>query len=446
MFKKTDNKYLVFWIILILIHLTYFVISFVNGNIYMADSYEYLQQALNIKHYSSLYCLDFNQPLNMHFFTKRPPLYGFFILLIKTFVNSDYFVLFVQNILSLLNIVGLVKILNHYNFSYDFKKTILLLLILLPVQFIYNNMIMSEVLLQTLLFWSFYYFFMFAQKGKTGYIIVCNVFLALAVLTKPVLLYFWIPNLVLLIYLFWKNRRIIIILSGLIMPLIIFLLSFYNYHATGSFHFSSIRQMNLVGYNSALLLVNVYGEEEGQKKMVEIRKYLNSIDDFSKLQREEDRIGYEVIMNHKYEYAKYHLKGIVNFFMDPGRFDLNNYLGIKEGNNTGLLYAFTKGGYSDVLKFILQQPFYIVLYIFIILLVNIILIISLINFFFVKEVKIEFKIFLFLIIFYLCFFSGPLGTMRYKIHIIPLMLFTVPFFFEKVKYETIKKTKQIYSK
>jgi 4-amino-4-deoxy-L-arabinose transferase-like glycosyltransferase len=439
MLNKRDKNQLFFWIIIVLIHLGYFAITVINGHMYMADSNEYLQQVFNVKNYSSFYCLDFNQPLNMHFFTKRPPLYGLFILFFKTIIDSNFFVLFVQNILSLLNIIVLVKILSFYMFSYDFKKIILLLLVLLPVQFIYNNMIMSEILLQTLLFFSFFYFFLFIQKNKTGYIIACNIFLALAVLTKPVLLYFWIPNLILLIFLFWRKRRIEILLSGLIMPLVIFLLSFYNYNVTGSFHYSSIRQMNLVGYNSALLLVNVYGEEEGWKKMVEIRNHLDPINNFSELQKEEDRMGYEIIMAHKCEYAKYHIKGIINFFMDPGRFDLNNYLGIKEGNNTGLLYVFTNEGYIGVFKFILRQPFYMIFYISVVLIVNIVFVVSLISFIFEKKVRKELKIFLFMLIVYLSFFSGPLGTMRYKVHVIPLILITIPFFFEKLKNKIDKR-------
>ena len=375
----------------------------------------------------------------MHFFTKRPPLYGLFILFFETFLNSNYFVLFIQNILSVLNIIVLIKLLDYFNFSHDYKKTILLFLIFLPVQFIYNNMIMSEILLQTLLIWSFFSLFLFIQRGKTGYIIAFNIFLALAVLTKPVLLYFWIPNIIFLAYLFWARRRFSILISGLIMPLVIFLLSLYNYNVTGSFHYSSIRQMNLVGYNGTLLLVNVYGDETGQRKMAEIRDHLNKIENFSQLQKEEDSIGYVLIMNNKTEYAKYHIKGMINFFMDPGRFDLNNYLGIKEGNNTGLLYAFTKDGYSGIFRFIYHQPFYIIFYFVIVLTVNILFVLSLINFVFVREVKKEYKIFLFMIILYLCFFSGPLGTMRYKVHVIPFLLFTVPFLFEKIKNKIINR-------
>jgi hypothetical protein len=129
--------------------------------------------------------------------------------------------------------------------------------------------------------------------------------------------------------------------------------------------------------------------------------------------------------------------------MDPGRFDINNFLGIKERNNTGLLYTYTKEGYPGVLKFILNQPFYIILYIFVVMFVNILLLISLIYFFFVKTIRIETKIYFFVLIFYLCFFSGILGTMRYKIHVVPIMLFTVPFLVEKIKEKIERKKIQV---
>jgi hypothetical protein len=191
--------------------------------------------------------------------------------------------------------------------------------------------------------------------------------------------------------------------------------------------------MAMLGNNGAFLFVKVYGEEEGTKKIIEVNKHLDSIKDFSNLIREEDRMGYEIVLSHKYEYMKFHVAGMMNFFLDPGRFDIYNFLGIKEANNSGLLYTFIKDGYSGVLKFIFRQPAGIIVYLFVVFIVNIFLMISLINFIFVKKVNAVLKIFLFSLILYLCLFSGPLGTMRYKVHIIPLLLFTIPFLWEKIR-------------
>jgi len=279
---------------------------------------------------------------------------------------------------------------------------------------------------------------MYLEKDKLNYAFVYNVFLALAVLTKPVLMYFWIPNLLLLLFLVFKKRKSVIILSGFIMPLMIFTLSLYNYYTTGCFHYSSIKEMAMLGNNGAFLFVKVYGEEEGTKKITEIREHLDSIKDFSTLIKEEDRISFKIIMEHKYDYIKFHVAGMVNFLLDPGRFDINTYLGFKEANNSGLLYTFSKEGYFGIFKFILRQPIYIIIYLVVMFFVNIVLIVSLINFIFVKNVNPMLKIFLVLLIFYLCLFAGPLGTMRYKLHIIPLFLFTIPFLYEKIKTKFVK--------
>lgn len=441
MLKEEERKRYIFWISVTVIHVIYFVVAVINKHIYMADSYEYLQQAFNIRNFGSFYCLDFNQPIEMHFFTKRPPLYGLLIMVIKVIYNSDFLVLFVQNVLSMLNIIGLMKILDKQNFNFDFRKLVLVFLICLPAQFIYANMIMSEMLLQTLLFWSFYFFLLFTEEGKTRHIILCNILLALAVLTKPVLVYFWIPNLLLLIYLSIKMKRPRIVFAGALMPVVIFALSLYNYYTTGSFHYSSIKHVSLTGYNSAFLNIKVYGEEEGTRRNLEVRAHLDSIKSFPEVIKEEERIGYGIILEHKYEYMKFHLSGMINFLMDPGRFDIYNFLGIKEDNNTGLLYTFTKEGYSGVLRFILRQPVHIILYILLVMIANILLLISLIHFIFVKSIRVEVRIFLFVLIFYMCLFSGPLGTMRYKLHVIPVMLFTIPFFFGYIRMKFFRKDK-----
>ena len=423
-----ENKFgKYFWGSVIFLHIFYFVTALILKNIYMADSYEYLQQAFNIKNYSSFYCLDFSQPINIFFFTKRPPLYGLIIFVFKIVYNSDFIVLFFQNLLSILNIYGLVKILKEYDFQFDVRKIVFVFVLLFPSQFIYNNMVMSEILLQTLILWAFYNIFYFLREKISKYIIYYNIFISLAVLTKPVLLFFWIPNLIFMLYFFIKQKNYSVLYSGLFLPVTILSLSLYNYNVTGSFHYSSIKQMNYFGYNASLLLVKVKGEEEGIKKIKEMRSTLDTISDFSIKMKETDRLATEVLMENKFEYAKFHLKGMLNYFIDPGRFDLNNFLGVKEKNNSGFLYAFTKEGYKGIINFIFNQPLYMVFYLIIIFAVNIFMFIIILILPFIKKVSPEIKIFILGMILYMCFFSGILGTMRYKIHIYPLILFTIPF-------------------
>jgi hypothetical protein len=149
--------------------------------------------------------------------------------------------------------------------------------------------------------------------------------------------------------------------------------------------------------------------------------------------KEAERIATEIIMDNKLAYAKFHLKGMLNYFFDPGRYDLNYLLLIKEKNHTGLMFAFARGGYGEVFDFIRRQPFYIVLYLVFMLIMNSITFFSLFLFLFSKKVYFEIKIFLAFMVLYMSFVSGIIGTMRYKIHIYFLILFTLPFAFEVIK-------------
>ena len=90
-----------FWLSVVLVHVIFFGVFYFNNNIYMADSKEYLYQAYNIKNYFSNYCADLAIQINPALYTKRPPLYGLMILMLKTIYNSNYFILFVQNLFSI---------------------------------------------------------------------------------------------------------------------------------------------------------------------------------------------------------------------------------------------------------------------------------------------------------------------------------------------------------
>ena len=411
----------------------YFVLTLFSKNIYLADSSEYLNQVINMGKHLNWYCGDFNEQIDLDLFSRRPPMYGLFLFLIKSIVNSDFAVLFVQSALSIFNILGVLSLLNFYKFNVSSNRVVLIFVILYPSQLLYCNLIMTEILFQTFLFWGFYNIFLFLKDNKFNHLLYYNILIALATLTKPVLFYFWIPNLLFLTYLFLRKRKFPIILSGFIPLIVVLLISSYNYNKTGYFHYSSIKNNNLLYYNSYFLLIRVYGKEEGSKKFAKIVEHVNSINDYSIKSSEKERIGFETILDNKLSYAKFQSKGMLNFFLDPGRFDLINFIGIKEKNNEGLLFAFAREGYSGVMKFILNQPIYIVIYLIIVLLINIVMIASIIYLPFVKRIDVNLKIYFFLILVYLSFISGPFSTLRYKIPIYPIILFTIPFFVEGLK-------------
>jgi hypothetical protein len=444
--RTTKNDFgWIFWPSVLLIHVIFFAVFYHNNNIYMADSKEYLYQAYNLKTHLSAYCADLTGQINPALYTKRPPLYGLMILFLKTIYSSNYFILLTQSLFSLLNIFGLIRLLKEYNFDLDARKALFIFIIFFPAQYIYCNMIMSEILLQTLIFWGFYNIIYYLKYKKNSNILYYNILLGLAVLTKPVLVYFWIPNLLFMIYLYFRNRRFSLIIYSLIQPLVILLFTLYSYSVTGNFNYSSQKPVNYLDYTATFLLINVHGEEAGWKKYEEIHSYLDTISSYPFMTKEAERIATEIIMDNKLAYAKFHLKGMLNYFFDPGRYDLNYLLSIKEKNHTGLMFAFAKGGYGEIFSFVSRQPFYIIGYLAFMLTINMCLVLSLVLFLFSRKISPEIKIFLLFMAFYMSFVSGILGTMRYKTHIYFLLLFSLPFSLDVIKSK-IRQTKEISKK
>ncbi|MCU0371708.1 MAG: glycosyltransferase family 39 protein [Ignavibacteria bacterium] len=431
LFQKKQHK-IIFWTVLAAIHLFFFLVFLSSGNIYMSDSKEYLTQAYNIKNHLTVYCADLTQKINPAFYTRRPPFYALMILSLKSIYNSDYFVLFAQNLLSILNFAFLLRLMKEFDFASVPKKILYALILFFPSHYIYTNMIMTELILQTLVFWAFFSLFFYLRDQKPGYILSYNIFLSLAVLTKPVLVYFWIPNLIFMAYLFYKNKKPAVLLTGLLMPATILILTLYNFSNTGYFQYSSNKQVSYLDYSATFLLIKTEGQEAGWNKWHEVHSYVDTISDYSRLTEESERIATEIIMKYKYEYLKYHLTGMVNYFMDPGRYDINYFLNIKETNHTGLLYTFAKSGYKGVFEFMMDKPPFILIYLFVMLIINFFMLVSLILFAFSKRIKPELKFFVLFTAFYMSFVSGILGTMRYKIHIYPLILFTIPFTIEYI--------------
>lgn len=418
------RKILILIAVLAVAHAVYFMLALKFNGIYMADSAEYLKQAENIKSSFSFYCGDLNRQIDNDLYTRRPPLYGILIALLKFASDSDFTALLFQSVLSILNMTGLYLMLRDAGREKYAFAAIPLFVLLFPPQAITSNFIMAEILLQTIIFWSFYSFVKYVKTKEIKYIIYFNLLLAAGVLTKPVLLYFWIPNALLSFYLYFKNRKIAVLAASAVLPAVILAVCLFNLGKTGYFHYSSLKDNNLLYYNGYFILVNTKDIETANREIAETQKYLFGIQDYKKMSEERERLGTELVMNNKAAYAKLHLKGVLNYFFDPGRFDFLNFTGqLNEKNNEGMMFTFAKEGYIGVLKRLMEQNPALLGYLILVFIINIVLFAGFTAFLFRKNVELETKLYAALLVFFLGFMSGPLGTLRYKIHIIPVMLF-----------------------
>lgn len=433
-------NYKKFLIILISLHLFFFIYSIFWGNIYVGDYREYLSQAKNFIEHGNFYAKDYTDEFNESYLTRRPPAYAIFIVLSRLIVNSDYSIIFFQSILSIINIIGVCKLLKNFNFKINIYSYVLLFVILYPSQLIYANLIMTEMLFQTFLFWSVYYCFKFLRSYSLKDLIWNNIFIGFAVLTKPVLFVFVFINLLFFIYvIFRKKIRITFVLPCLIPVLCVFSLSYYNYTQTNYFHYSSLQFNNIFDFNAMFLVYNTKGDAQGDSVLKQYTAHFDTLKTMKELANEKYRIAEEIISANFSEYLVYQAKGFVNFFLDPGRFDVSMYFNTVNAYEESLQNIYLNEGYFGILKYIFRLNPVILIYMIMIILVNIFFAAAIINFIFIKRIDINLRIYILLIIVYIAVLSANYAALRYKLPLYPFLLISAIFLIEKLKEISLKK-------
>jgi hypothetical protein len=438
--KSLFDRYCLLWIILI--HAFYFGGALIIRSIYTLDSYEYIWQAANLKTHFSNYCWDPAEPIRTEFYTRRTILYGFLLMLSRLIYSSDFTILVFQNILSIINLYFFGKLFRGYRFSFNSRPIILTAFVLFPTWFIYTNMVMSESILATCIFWAFYHFVRYVQQGKVSSILLYNLFLTLAVLTKPVLMYFWIPNLLLMLYLFSRQRQWSLLVWPLLMPLAIIMHSMANKQVTGYFHYCSIKNHNLLHYNSQILLAHAGGLDWSKQQVDSIQKMADRMPDFKSYN---EFIVKECTRIHKENFAtflKIQSGGMLNFFIDPGRYDMEQFFPPKNVLRMSFFHQFREKGISGVIEYIRKMPMLKMSVMVLVMIWNAFVVLSLLIFVFNRRVEPLIRILVVFLAAYVCVFTGPMGDSRFKMAIYPLLVFTIPFFIEQMDRKRTAKAEE----
>lgn len=415
------------------IHVVFFVLQCILNHPFTSDSHQYLAIADNLWNHGTFYGWDLNEPIDMQGYSQRPPGYPFFLLPFRMLTSSIFPILVLQILVSTATFWGLFKIWQELDLKVHPLWGVIPALIFFPAQLIYANMVMSEILFQAFVFWAFYFMIRFFREPLPKYLLFYNLLLCAGLLTKPVLYLFWIPNLVILGWLAYKHKKFQLILLGILPIIAITAWCGLNYARTGYYHFSSITSINLLNYNASRTLLAVYGEEKEDSIIVGIMEHSKTIADFKERETYMKGEATRLIMEHKGAYAKQHLKGMVNFFVDPGRFDLYTFFGLQEEGFQGLLYYFSKDGYPGIFQFFKEQPAAPALSLILIMVWNLVLLLALLNFLFLRKVPWEIRVLALLLIGYICAATGPLGASRFKIPIYPLLVLTIPFLWERIQ-------------
>ena len=407
---------------LAVIHLIFFLLALRNGNIaFSVDSTEYLNQAENIREHASWYAGSSSTPHDDFLESRRPPLYGFFIFLVHIVSSNNFFLLALQNLMSIA-----VLILTAFMFWLLTGKRIanqwlvILPLLLFPTQFVYANMIMADVLFQFLII-SGFLFFIQSVRRPDSFLYFC-IFISLAILTKPVFYAFCliVPVIALLFYTkgIYKLSNVYI---SLIPLLTVATISTINYSKTGYFHYSSVNEKFISEYG-AYLAVGDKGDISAQQKIDSLLSEANKQPDFKSYCKYINKESLFLIKENKARFVMMQLKGMANFFIDHGRFDLMAFFVNPDYVQTeGWKQKYEEQGWQGVFSYLKTFNPFLLLFLILASVFNLIMVVVLVRFLFAHKIAILFRLLLLLFVIYMVVFTGVVGCSRYRMAIFPII-------------------------
>ena len=410
-------------IFIVAIHAIYFLIAFKIGNFYLVDSYGYLNQVKNMLEHQSWYAEDWNAPVLIDYFTIRPPLYALFILVCKSIFASDIFVLFVQNLLSIFNLFLLWKMLDNFGVKQKIISiSLITAMLLFPSQFIHANFVMSEILFQTLLMLIFWFTVKVMQSKKIIDVLLVSVFICLAMITKPVAIFFGLVLFIFYISIFWKQNKKIAI-PFLLIPVTYHLMCLQNQHVTGLYHFSSSKTIVDVRVNVRTILAIKYGQDSSDKYITALNNQASKFENYKARTAFIEKNVYEVYQKNKVTFFLLYVKGMLGTLLDPGRFDLSVFFNLQNASANGILFKTAESGFAAIPQILKSTPPQLLIFLLIILLWNIVLVFSIFHFMFNKSIAFYMRILVLLFISYMVVTTGISGVCRYRVPIFPEIIF-----------------------
>ena len=415
------------WAVLVGIHLLALSWALSRGGWAFPDSGRYLQAAENLRLYGELYARAWPSSAPdgqaVQEFTIRPPAYPLAVLILGGNTNI-WRVLLVQNLLSLLNI-GLV--LSWWARRVQPKTStwgvVVIGLLSFPAQFIYANAGMSEILLQTAVVAIVGASLLFIREQKKQYFAGIAIALVLALLLKPVFYPLTIILAGVSLVLAWWRKRMVWGVLGMIPLVVVGLYMEWNWQRTKYFHFSSIAEINLLHYNAAGVVRQIDGRAAEEKWINNVLRAADAEPNFAARQQFiQERAG-AVLWAHPVVYARQHMQGMVAMFLDPGRFDISQFLGLNTPDG-GALHEQTRAG--GLLRAIGRLPLGLLGILGAVLLANVVrLVLAGRGFWQLRKSGPMLRYGRWVaggLLFYVALLTGPLGASRFLVPVWPLLL------------------------
>jgi len=424
---KLDKQDKIFISIILLVHMIFFLLACHYTRIYMGDSFEYVYEALNIKHMCFFYSGNPAMPILPEYMTQRQPLYPLFLWCIYLITVNNWVVIVFQNILSVINIYYARKIFINIGYKKKYDWWLLLFVIAYPAQFINANTIAPDILLQTCTLLYLGNFISLIQKKQLVFALWMSFALIAGFMVKPVLYPFVIIHAI-IVFIFCLSQKMKMqrpLVVSILPLLVVLLYSYWNYTRTDKFHFSSNQAQNAIVYYDNYLACK-YGEDSAGKFLQNERKNIACLNEFKDRYDYANERGTQLVTSHFFHYMLFHLKNSARILIEPGKGEMDLFTGaltygrLYSKQQTGF-YATLKnkglGGVGGYIRKNSSMPFIIL-----VLLFNCIRLIGIALFFFNRNVNGSVRLFIFILIAYFAVISGPIANTRY---FLPVSLITI---------------------
>ena len=416
------------WVVLVGGHGLALVWALHTGSWCFPDSDRYLQAAENLRLHGELYARAWpaSRPLGqaMQEFTIRPLGYPWIVRLLATGVSQPVLLLVVQNILSLLNLGVVLRWWAQRNCPATGMWGLVLLGIgLFPGQLIYANAVMSEIMLQTVVLSIVVAVLFFIETRKLRYFAGAAVGLVAALLLKPVFYPLALAFIAIGVGVAWRFKRGSLLMISLVPVVVVAFYMRWNEQRTGYFHFSSIAEINLLHYNAAGVVRQLEGPGAEERWVASVLRDANATPDFATRQHLIQARAQAVLWAHPLVYARQHVQGMATFFLDPGRFDISEFLRLEPPPGGGLLAQVRAGG---LWRAVGRLPLRLLGMLAIVLISNILRLVAAARGFLRlgrSEPVLRYGRWVAVgLLFYLALLTGPLGAARFLVPVWPLLL------------------------
>ncbi|GAA4359971.1 hypothetical protein GCM10023185_27160 [Hymenobacter saemangeumensis] len=219
-------------------------------------------------------------------------------------------------------------------------------------------------------------------------------------------------------------RRPSLALLGCLPVLVLGLYMGWNKQRTGFYHFSSIAEINLLHYNGAGVVRQLYGKETEDQWVSDVLREANAQPGFAQRQKLIQKRAGTMLSAHAFTYARQHALGVFAFFLDPGRFDFNQFFHLAPLAGGGLSEQLRAAGVQELAATLLRLPLGILFLLALITAANAArLLLAARGFWLAGKGELRAgRWWLAGLLLYVAVLTGPLGAARFLVPVWPLLL------------------------